>query len=195
MLRPRRRSRPPELLAEPFDDACLPAGAGDLPDRAAGLVPADAVPGGFFPGCWPEAGFCVFLPGAGLAVDAAGLAVAAGLAEPTGLAEAAGLAVPLALALASVAAGFAVADGLPAVDDLPEVTDLVAVSLLTAVGFAGAVGAGEPPAVAVAVPGTVGGYRLNSTYCWPRVHTFVVTQYRTRPNAQYRPDSAKNGTM
>src|SRR5215468_5660352 len=32
-------------------------------------------------------------------------------------------------------------------------------------------------------------------YCWPSVHTFVVTQYRTSPNAQYRPDRAKSGTM
>ena len=36
---------------------------------------------------------------------------------------------------------------------------------------------------------------MNRTYCWPSVHTLVVTQYRTRPNAQYKPDRAKNGTM
>jgi len=111
----------------------------------------------------------------GFEVDAAGLAVALGLAVAVGL----------------VGAGFAVVAGLPGVTDFAEV------SLLTgAAGLAGAAGgAGAAPPVADAVAGTVVGYRLNSTYCWPRVHTFVVTQYRTRPNAQYRPESAKNGTM
>ena len=168
MLRPRRRSRPPELLSEPFGDACCPAGVTGLPDRAF-LVPADPAFCGFFRGGWPAGGFCVLLPGAGFADDVAGLAEAAGLE----------------------AAGFAVVVG------LPEVTDFAEVSLLTGPGLAagGASAADAAPPVAVAVPGTVGGYRLNSTYCWPRVHTFVVTQYRTRPNAQYRPDRAKNGTM
>jgi len=36
---------------------------------------------------------------------------------------------------------------------------------------------------------------LNSAHCWISVHTLVVTQYRTSPNGQYRPVSAKNGMM
>ena len=143
------------MPSEPFGDACCPAGVTGLPDRAF-LVPADPASCGFF----REGGFCVLLPGAGLADDVAGFAAC--------LAEAAGL----------EAAGFAV------VAALPEVTDFVEVSLLTGADLAGVAGPADAvPAVAVAVPGTFGGYRLNSTYCWPRVHTFVVTQYRTRPNA------------
>ena len=170
MLRPRRRSRPPELLSEPFGDACCPAGVTGLPDRAF-LVPADPASCGFFRGGWPAGGFCVLLPGADCAEDVPGFAD-----EVAGLAEA--------------PAGFAVVVG------LPEVTDFVEVSLLTGAVLAGVAGAADAvPPVAVAVAGTVGGYRLNSTYCWPRVHTFVVTQYRTRPNAQYSSERAKNGTM
>src|SRR5207248_2326601 len=39
------------------------------------------------------------------------------------------------------------------------------------------------------------GIRLNSTYCCPSVQMLVVIQYRTSPNAQYRPESANSGTM
>ena len=39
------------------------------------------------------------------------------------------------------------------------------------------------------------GYLRSSTYCWPSVHRFVVTQYRTSPNCQYRPVSANSGMM
>jgi hypothetical protein len=149
--RPRRRSRPPELPSEPFGDACFPAEVTGRAEREL-LVPADPVSCGFFRGGWPVGGFCVPLPGADFEADGAD---GAGLAEPAGLA----------------AAGFAVVLG------LPEVTALFAVSLLTGAGLAGAAGAaGAVPPVADAAPGTVGGYRLNSAYCWPRVHTFVVTQ-------------------
>src|SRR6202034_1230708 len=41
---------------------------------------------------------------------------------------------------------------------------------------------------------TTGSLR-NRKCCCPSVQTLVVTQYRTRPNCQYRPVSAKNGAM
>ena len=50
-------------------------------------------------------------------------------------------------------------------------------------------------ALSVSAPGGVYGYRLPRMYCWPIVQTLVVTQYRTSPNCQYRPVSAKNGMM
>jgi hypothetical protein len=133
-------------VPEPFAEVCFPAAAAGRAD----LLPADPVFCGFFLGGWPAGGFRVLL------ADVAGLAVADGLAAAVGL---------------------PVADGLAAVDGLPEVTDLAEVSLLTGAGLAGAAGAeGAVPPVADAAPGTGVGYRLNRTYCWPRVHTLVVTQ-------------------
>src|SRR5579859_1889500 len=168
---PRRRSRP-EPVPDPFEDVGCPAAT---PGRAgrAGLAPAPfrSGPGGVD-------GFGVFLlfPDA---ADAAGRADSAGLGASAGLPEAD---CP------------AVADGFAAVDGFAGAVGLAEVSLLTADGFAGAAGAlGAVPVVAA--PGTSVGYRLNRKYCWPRVHTFVVTQYSTSPKAQYSPDRAKNGTM
>ena len=157
-------------MPEPFGDADCPAAVtGRL--GWAGLALADPAPScGFFRGGWPAGGFGALLPAAGVAVEAAGFAVLDGLVGFAGAGFAGG--------------GFGGA------------TALGVVSLLRTDGLAGAVGAaGAVPAVAAAVPGTCGGYLLNSTYCWPSVHTFVVTQYRTNPKAQYRPERAKNGTM
>ncbi len=47
-----------------------------------------------------------------------------------------------------------------------------------------------PPSAEAAAPT---GYLRRSIYCWPSVHRLVITQYRTRPNGQYRPVSANSG--
>src|SRR5215813_12589009 len=64
-----------------------------------------------------------------------------------------------------------------------------------------AAGAGLPavPPIGTFPPGPIAaaptGYLRSRSYCWPRVQRFVVTQYRTRPNCQYRPVSANSGMM
>ena len=157
-------------MPEPFGDADCPAAVtGRL--GWAGLALLDPAPScGFFRGAWPAGGFGPLLPGA----------------------------EGLPAAVAAEEAGFAVVDGLAgfAGGGFGGATALGVVSLLRSDGLAGdSDAAGPVPAAATAVPGTCGGYLLNSTYCWPSVHTFVVTQYRTSPKAQYRPERAKNGTM